>query len=171
VRVRLRPVCLALFGVALISLTWILTGHFDLQDQLYASDHPWIGPLFALSLWITVSSLLGLLSGWPILAAKYPALHRPKGKALVGGVSAVGLIPEHNITGLIPSEAGLYVWTMWPFALMRPAMLIPWKDIKLVEEDRFKVLKSYTLKTNSRIDVALSKKGYLFLEPFLPPYN
>jgi hypothetical protein len=130
-RVRLHPVRVTLFLAALAVLAALLS-NIDFQDKLYASDHPWIIPLYLFCLWISITGILGLLSGWPILASRYLAVRRPSGKRIFGGVRGVGLIPENNMTGLTASGTGVYLSTLWPFSLFRSPLLIPWQDITLI---------------------------------------
>jgi hypothetical protein len=116
-------------------------------------------------LWVCVCGLLALLSGWPTLARVYPASNRPSGLRLDGQVFRVGLVPERNITSLVVAEAGLYLWTNWAFRVLRPAMCIPWSAITSLRAQTFLWETRYTIETESRIPIVVSKKAYEAIHP------
>jgi uncharacterized membrane protein YwzB len=122
---------------------------------------------FAL-MWIYVTGLLGVLSGWPILALKFPSTCKPKGKRITGAVYSVGIVPERNVTGIIVSDEGFYLWTCWMFSIFRPALLIPWKRIRIIKQFNLLWWHLYFVSTGCFIPVVVNRTAYesmtLFLE-------
>ena len=118
-----------------------------------------------LVLWVCISGLLGLVSGWPILARDYRASGRPSGARLDGQVFRVGPVPERNITGLVVAEAGLYLWTHWAFRVFRPALFIPWSAIKELRARKVLWETRYIIETETQIPIVVSKKAYAAIQP------
>jgi hypothetical protein len=67
-------------------------------------------PFFFISLWLVVGALLGALSRWRTLAQRFRTTLRPTGTAIKNQVVSIGKIPEHRVTHMVASEAGLYLW-------------------------------------------------------------
>jgi hypothetical protein len=132
------------------------------------SENPIEFAIYAVALWVGVCGLLGLLSGWPLLAREYRASNRPSGHTLHGQVSRVGIVPEHNITGMVISQDGLYLWTHWAFRVFRPALLIPWSHIRSLRERKFLWHKWYIIETERPIPIVISEKAYEAIRPHLP---
>jgi hypothetical protein len=121
--------------------------------------------LLFVALWSLITALLGLASGWPVLAREYRAGSRPSGVRLNGQVFRVGPVPERNVTCLAISESGLYLRTLWPFRIFRPPLLIPWPAIKRVRSDRMLWQLRYVIETDSSIPIVISKKAFAAIYP------
>jgi hypothetical protein len=132
------------------------------------SESPVAFLIYFLALWVAVTSLLGFLSGWPMLAREYRAANRPSGTTLRGEVSRIGIVPEHNVTGMVVSEQGLYLWTLWPFRLLRPPLLIPWANFQNVRQGKFLWRKWYVIETETAVPIAVSAKAYEAIRKYLP---
>lgn len=154
-----------LFLVAVIGLYW-LNSIYDLHSPALAFEHPLVFIFYALVLGISITGVLGFFSGWPILASKFMAKTRPTGKEIKGGVSRIGLVPEGNVTRLIPTNDGLYLRTVWPFQLFRPLLIIPWHEIRDIKERKIFFLRSYLLQTSAHVEVVVSKKAFEAIDPF-----
>jgi len=133
--------------------------------------HPLSQALLAIlsfvALWSLITALLGLASGWPVLARAYRATARPAGVRLNGQVSRIGSVPERNVTCLVISESGLYLRTLWPFRIFRPALLIPWPAIKRLRAEKVLWHTRYVIETDSPIPIVVSKKAYAAIHPYV----
>ena len=89
------------------------------------------------SFWLLITSLLSSLSGWPVLAATFPAVVRPEGKGLRGQVIGIGAVRENNVTIVIPSANGLYLYAMILFRFRRAPVLVPWVNVRYVDSHQF----------------------------------
>ena len=134
----------------------------------WLADEPLMFLAYFLTLWTFVTGLLGILSGWPSLARRFPATTRPSGTKMMGQVLSVGFVPEHNITGLVVGDGGLYLWTLWPFAILRPALLIPWTAIEDIREQRVLFWKRYALQAGDTSRIVVSRKAYEAFVPHVP---
>ncbi len=124
---------------------------------------------FFLAAWVAVTALLAVLSGWPSLAKRFRTGLRPPGTPMRGQVSRIGLVTERNVTRLVVSDRGLYLWTLWPFRLLRPPLLIPWAAIRSVRERSVLWTATYVVDVGAPVEIALRKKAYDAIQPFLPP--
>jgi len=123
--------------------------------------------VYFVALWVGVTALLGVLSGWPTLAKQFRAAARPSGTRLIGHVFRIGLVPEGRVTGLVVAAQGLYLWTLWPFRLLRPPLLIPWTALQVRRERRILWWRRFTFGTSAGVDIVLSGKAYDAIRPFL----
>jgi hypothetical protein len=125
-------------------------------------------PLFFVALWLFVGAMLAYTSGWVALAARYRAGERPSGRVLRGQVIAVGSVSENNVTYLIPTEAGLYMYPMFLFRFMRPPILLPWREVVYDSSRRFLWMRSHKLQLADLTSIRMKEKGLRELLPFLP---
>ena len=124
---------------------------------------------FFLAAWVAVTVFLAVLSGWPSLARRFRTETRPPGAPMRGQVSRIGLVTERNVTGLVVSDRGLYLWTLWPFRLLRPPLLIPWSAIRSVRERSVLWMPTYVVDVGAPVEIALRKRAYDAIRQFLPP--
>ena len=124
---------------------------------------------FFLAAWVAVTVLLAVLSGWTSLAKRFRTETRPPGAPMRGQVSRIGLVTERNVTGLVVSDRGLYLWTLWPFRLLRPPLLIPWAAVRSVRERSLLWTPTYVLDVGAPVEIALRKRAYDAIQPFLLP--
>jgi hypothetical protein len=160
-RGHLAAVLAALAALALVA--WGASRH----DPDLVLEAPFGFLLMFVAGWIIVSALLSLLSGWPRLAVRFRAGARPAGKAIGGQVLRIGLVGERNVTTLLARPEGLYLRTAWPFALLRPALLIPWNDIGGVREHKLLFVRRFELSTSAGVTLVLGPKGYKAVAPFM----
>lgn len=95
---------------------------------------PAIGMAVALGvvivLWLSVSALISMTSGWADLATRYAASQRPKGKEYryqsvhLGGAWYAGVVIA------IPCPAGLYLEVERPWRFRHTPLLIPWSNVR-----------------------------------------
>jgi len=92
-------------------------------------------PIFFVGLWLFVTGILGLVSGWFALAKRYP--DRPEAAILkiaylsgsMGGVRLNGALK------LSPCPSGLRVGMMRLLGPFSRDFLVPWEDIAVVRRD------------------------------------
>ena len=132
-------------------------------------ENPFWFVVFLVVAWVAVTALLAVLSGWPSLATRFRTDTRPPGAPLRGQVSRIGLVTERNVTGLVVSDRGLYLWTLWPFRLLRPPLLIPWTAVRSVRERAVLWTATYVVDVGASVDIALRKRAYDAIQPFLSP--
>jgi hypothetical protein len=96
-------------------------------------------PIFFVTLWLGVTTFLGLLSGWFDLASCYPdrteePLLRLRGQSGSMGPLAVGM---NGILTLDACPSGLRVGIFRLFGPFQRDFFVPWSDIEVVRKDRF----------------------------------
>lgn len=88
-------------------------------------------PLGIVGFFLLVSYLLGTVSGWRRLAAKFPA---PKGAAGSGiGFCSASFdfgVSYNNCLTLEATEHGLLVRVIPPFSFTHPPLLLPWETLR-----------------------------------------
>lgn len=125
-------------------------------------------PLGFVGLWLLVGALLSEFSGWPALSRRFPADERPIGIALRGQVVGIGNVGENNVTGLIVTSMGLYMYANPLFRFRRPPILIPWREIQYVSERRFLWMHSHKLSLGGGITtIRVKEKALRELQHFL----
>ncbi|MEO8501430.1 MAG: hypothetical protein ABI565_10990 [Vicinamibacteria bacterium] len=128
-----------------------------------------IGLMLFAFMWLLVGALLAHASGWPALAARYPGETRPEGGVLRGQVMGIGPINENNVTYLIPTASGLYIYAMFLFRFLRPPILIPWQEVVYESSHKFLWVKFHKLRLAGGLSTLRVKdKGFRELLPFLP---
>jgi hypothetical protein len=127
---------------------------------------PWF-PLFFVTLWLFVGALLSELSRWPELARIYPDQPTARGQRLRGQVTAVGWINENNVTTIEETSLGLRLTTMFLFRFRRPALLVPWEQIRGVSERRFLWARWYVLDLGGITTVSVKRRAWEAIRPHL----
>jgi hypothetical protein len=87
--------------------------------------------------WFLVTGILASLSGWSALVEAFPAGPRPPGTVLRGQVLGLGRVRENNVTNLIETPEGLYLFPMALFSFRRPPVLVPWRRIRYLDAHQF----------------------------------
>jgi hypothetical protein len=99
----------------------------------------WLPLLFLLAfvgMWLLVTGLLAVVSGWPALARRFPGGSRPVGEVLRRQVVGIGFAGEKGVTNLIVSSSGLYLWATPLFRVWRSPILVPWSEVTYVSEHK-----------------------------------
>ena len=108
------------------------------EDISFYAQSQWFLPLFAI-LWLGITALLAMLSGWPSLAKRFPAIPSAVGKRL-GFVSAsIGPLAWFPVSYsrclfLTVGPAGVAVSILFPFRLLSPPFWLPWSAVASVTE-------------------------------------
>ncbi|MEO8030389.1 MAG: hypothetical protein ABJC74_08780 [Gemmatimonadota bacterium] len=98
--------------------------------------------------WLLITTALSSFSGWTALAEAFPGGERPAGEILRGQILGFGPIRENNVTNLIATPSGLYLYPMALFAFRRPPILIPYSKIKYLETSKVLWSRSHEIEVN-----------------------
>ncbi|MEO8362485.1 MAG: hypothetical protein ABI672_20835 [Vicinamibacteria bacterium] len=115
-------------------------------------------------IWLSVGSLLSILSGWSRLANRFPAEGEPPGDRLRGQVVGLGSINERNVTSLTPTAQGLYMKTMFLFRFMRRPVLVPWREIKYVRERKILWMRSHIFDLAGLTTIEVKARAFEMLQ-------
>ncbi|HEX2779205.1 MAG TPA: hypothetical protein VHM30_06890 [Gemmatimonadaceae bacterium] len=118
-------------------------------------------------LWLLVGLLLSELSGWASLARRYPGGPRPEGVRLRGQVVGMGAVGEKGVTTLVPTAAGLYLYSHPLFRFRRPPVLVPWSEIRYAGELGFLFWRSIGLDLGPVTRMRVKRDAYQALAPYL----
>ena len=113
---------------------------------------------FALTLCV-ISAIVSLVSGWYKLASQYKVESPKDIKWLTCNVGRVGIMDYSEFMKMNISQEGLYLKT-WPEPItkfMHPPLLIPWKDVKELEERKILAFDYVRIVANG-VSVWLPKK-------------
>jgi hypothetical protein len=125
-------------------------------------------PLYFVALWLFVGLILSEVSRWLALARRFHAAERPAGTVLRGQVLGIGIVGENNVTGLIVTPAGLYMYANVLFRFRRPPLLIPWREVQYVSGRRFLWMQSHKLSLGAITSITIRDKALREFQPFLP---
>jgi hypothetical protein len=92
-------------------------------------------PLFFATLWLTATSILGLLSGWFRLMAKYPDQSAEPILQIRGQSGRMGLgVSMSGVLTLSVCPSGLRVGMMRVFGPFCSNFFVPWEDISVIRK-------------------------------------
>jgi hypothetical protein len=108
------------------------------MNNLINQHFPFLFPVFFIAMWLIVTSILGVLSGWYLLMQKYPdrkedELLRLKYQSGLMGLW-VGMRGILNI-GVCPS--GLRIGIMRIFGIFCRDFFVPWEEIRVERKNQF----------------------------------
>jgi hypothetical protein len=132
---------------------------------------PYTLPLWFILVWLGVTGLLAEVSGWRRLARRYPGTVRPEGTRFLGQVASFGGVSENNVTFLVVSESGLYLYAFIVFRFLRPPILVPWREVAYVSEWRFLLWRTHRLRLGGTTSIWVKPKAYDALRPWLPSHG
>ena len=129
---------------------------------------PILIPFFFIGLWLAITGLFAVVSGWLSLADRFRAVGKPEGRFIPSQVKSFGVVPENRVTHLIASPVGLYIYASFLFRFLHPALLIPWSHIgKAKEIERF-WLKSYVYELNTTTSIVVTRWAHEVIESVRP---
>lgn len=97
------------------------------DDQLLS---PYVFPIFFIGMWLAVSTVLGLMSGWFSLQRQYAPGNEPALLTLRGRSGSMGMgVGLKGIITLRACRSGLRISIWKVFAPFQRPILIPWGDI------------------------------------------
>lgn len=125
-----------------------------------SSGFPLWFPFYFVGLWLFVTGLLTLTSGWRLLAAKYLTRQPSTGRRFYGVSASIGAVPfavnYNNCLTVFVANGGFYIQPIFIFALFSPRLFIPWRDVQ-VEKTSY-----LFFFTAHRVQVANSWVKFLF---------
>jgi hypothetical protein len=107
------------------------------MNELIRQNFPLYFPLFFLVMWITVTTLLGVLSGWFVLMRTYPDREEAPLQSFSWQSGSMNLVGMRSILKLSPCPSGLRLGIMRLFGPFCRDFLVPWDEISVVRKDRF----------------------------------
>jgi hypothetical protein len=122
--------------------------------------------LFAV-LWLTVTGVLSLLSGWFQLARRFPASEKPAGTRLSAQVTSIGLIGENRVTLLSVSPAGLGLNAVLMFRFMRRPILVPWSEVRYVSTRTILWWRTHVFDLGGITRIRVKRAAFDLMQPFV----
>jgi hypothetical protein len=107
------------------------------MNELIRQNFPLYFPLFFLMMWITVTTLLGVLSGWFVLMRTYPDREGASLQSFSWQSGSMNLVGMRSILKLSPCPSGLRLGIMRLFGPFCRDFLVPWDEVSVVRKDRF----------------------------------
>lgn len=93
--------------------------------------------LFGGGLFWAIISLMAFASGWRTLAKKFPApLGFGEGKFYTGQSGRLSIFNYNSVLRIGVSAQGLYLACVVPFHFSHPPILIPWSQIKTLQQKK-----------------------------------
>lgn len=131
------------------------------------SPFPFWFPFYFIGLWLFVCALFAFISGWVFLARRYRASDRPEGKKVRSQVKQIGFISERQVTHMIVSHSGLYLYESFLFRFLHPPLLIPWSDVRLLKEFKTLWWYYYRIDLGSIASITVTRKAYEEIRGYL----
>jgi hypothetical protein len=136
----------------------------NLQD--FIDHHPgWfaaIFPIYFLGLWLLVSTVISVMSGWFSLGEKFRNRVAFNGKKWWGQSGQMRWLT--NYTGCLilgANSQGLYLGALFLFRFMHPPLLVPWGEIRVRRTTRWLFGESVTFTMGHELGVNLRISGKL----------
>jgi hypothetical protein len=107
------------------------------MNELIRQNFPLYFPLFFLVMWIIVTTLLGVLSGWFVLMRTYPDREGVPLQSFSWQSGSMNLVSMRSILKLSPCASGLRLGIMRLFGPFCRDFLVPWDEVSVVRKDRF----------------------------------
>ena len=87
----------------------------------------------------------------------------------MGQVKQIGTVPERNVTHMIISEHGLYLYAFFLFRFLHPPLLIPWNKVRFVGEDKTLWWYTYELDIGQITTLSVTRKAYEAMRRYVAP--
>lgn len=101
---------------------------------------PWFLIFFA-GMWLSITGLLSLLSGWAGLASQWKAQTKYAGERFRYRSGSMGMrylpVGYGSCLTVTVSDAGLGLSILFPFRFLSPPLFFPWSEISSVTEGKF----------------------------------
>jgi hypothetical protein len=107
------------------------------MDHVLKQIFPLYFPLFFALLWITITTLLGFLSGWFALARTYPDRDETTLQTFAGQSGSMGLASMRGVLRLSVCPGGLRLGMLRIFGPFCRNIFVPWSELGVVRRDRF----------------------------------
>jgi hypothetical protein len=109
----------------------------SLMDDVIRQNFPLYFPLFFGVMWITVTTLLSVLSGWFVLMRTYPDREEAPLQSFSWQSGSMNRVSMRSILKLSPCPSGLRLSIMRLFGPFCRDFLVPWDEISVVRKDQF----------------------------------
>ena len=120
------------------------------MPQHVAALIPFVFPL----LWLAITGLLAVKSGWTELARAFPSPQRVDGKRFPFASGAMGSDGQPVSYGgclfVTVGDAGIRMSVLLPFRLLSPPLFIPWREVAVVEVKRTRFFTAATIRLHGR---------------------
>ena len=127
---------------------------------------PWWFAFVLLAFWLASNRLGAYTSGWSALARRFRAGPQPDGPKLTHQVVRVGSVGERRTTVMIPTAAGLYLYSH-PLMFFRPPLLIPWSLIRYAGGRQFLWLHTRVLDLDGVTTINVREPAFHEISPYL----
>ena len=107
------------------------------MNEFIGHNFPVYFPLFFLVMWISVTTLLGVLSGWFVLMRAYPDRGEAPLQSFSWQSGSMNSVNMRSILRVCPCPSGLRLGIMRLFGPFCRDFLVPWGEISVVRKDRF----------------------------------
>jgi hypothetical protein len=107
------------------------------MDHLLKQNFPLYFPLFFVLLWITITTLLGFLSGWFALARTYPDRDEAAIQVFAGQSGSMGMVSMGGVLRLSVCPGGLRLGMLRILGPFCRTFFVPWNELSVVRKDRF----------------------------------
>jgi hypothetical protein len=107
------------------------------MNDLIRQNFPIYFPLLFIVMWITVTTLLGFLSGWFALMRTYPDQEETPLQSFSWQSGSMNLVGMRSVLNLSPCPSGLRLGMMRLFGPFCRDFLVPWDEISILRKDRF----------------------------------
>jgi len=124
-------------------------------------------PFAFVGMWFAVNAVMAQAENWPVLHQRFPGGPRPEGQRLRGCVANIGGVSEKNITVLVLTPAGLYLYSILPYRFRRPPVLVPWEMIQYRRTSRFLWMHTYTLALSNVTTMRVTERAWKEIAPHL----
>jgi hypothetical protein len=88
-------------------------------------------------MWLTITTALGLFSGWYFLMIRYPNREETELLSLKGLSGSVGLVRMNRILNISVCPTGLRIGMMRVFGIWCRKFFVPWEEITIKRKDGF----------------------------------
>ncbi|GAB3523963.1 hypothetical protein [Emticicia fontis] len=124
------------------------------------------GVFIVVAFWLTLLRFIAHLSGWSTLKDTYEATYSQNEINYIGISGKIGKFNYYGVLNVSLSEAGLYLSVSPMFRFGHPFLLIPWNNIKHIQE------KGNTLFCEvDGIQIGLSSKIHNIFKSYLSAYS
>jgi hypothetical protein len=124
-------------------------------------------PFLIVGLWLLMSAVFAMISGWLSLSSRFRATERPEGTKIIGQVKRMGIVPENRVTHIIVSERGLYLYVSFLFRAFHPALLIPWSEVRLVRVQEGLWWHNFELDLASGASLVVKRRAFESIRQYL----
>jgi hypothetical protein len=107
------------------------------MNDLFRQNFPLYFPLFFVVMWVTVTTLLSVWSGWLVLMRTYPDREEAPLESFSMQSGSMNRVSMRSILKLSPCPSGLRLGIMRLFGPFCRDFLVPWNELSVVRKDQF----------------------------------